>query len=199
MIGSMSSRVEPEVLSPERFRALAHPLRLRILHLLRADGPSTATRLGVILGESSGSTSYHLRQLAAHGFVEPDPREQRGRVRWWRASFLTHKVSETSLLEDPELADVADLYLDEVISAQRTLLRNWLQEKQDWSQEWRSASACSGYYLQLAPDEAREMIRELDQVVERYRTRQTDEVQSAETRQYVVQLFGFPRRTSPTE
>lgn len=51
-------------------RALAHPLRNRLLGLLRLEGPSTATLLGARVGESSGWTSYHLRQLATYGFVE---------------------------------------------------------------------------------------------------------------------------------
>ena len=48
-------------------RALAHPLRSRLLGQLRLNGPATASRLGRVVGESSGSTSYHLRQLAAYG------------------------------------------------------------------------------------------------------------------------------------
>jgi DNA-binding transcriptional ArsR family regulator len=64
-------------------RALAHPLRLRLLDLLRFDGPATATILARRLGESSGSTSYHLRQLARHGYIENAP-HQGGRERWWR-------------------------------------------------------------------------------------------------------------------
>ena len=35
-------------------------------------------------GESS-ATSYHLRQLAAYGFVVEDPGHGRGRERYWRA------------------------------------------------------------------------------------------------------------------
>lgn len=66
-------------------RALAHPLRGRLLGLLRLDGPSTATLLGQRVGESSGATSYHLRQLAVHGFVEDVEGAGRGRERWWRA------------------------------------------------------------------------------------------------------------------
>jgi DNA-binding transcriptional ArsR family regulator len=64
-------------------RALAHPLRLRLLDLLRFDGPSTATLLAGRLGESSGATSYHLRLLARYGYVEEEPRA--GHLeRWWR-------------------------------------------------------------------------------------------------------------------
>ena len=64
-------------------RALAHPLRLRLLDLLRFDGPATATLLAGRAGESSGSTSYHLRQLARYGFIEEAP-PRRGRERFWR-------------------------------------------------------------------------------------------------------------------
>jgi DNA-binding transcriptional ArsR family regulator len=64
-------------------RALAHPLRLRLLDELRFGGPATATLLAGRVGESSGATSYHLRQLARHGYVE-DAEPRGGRERWWR-------------------------------------------------------------------------------------------------------------------
>jgi DNA-binding transcriptional ArsR family regulator len=58
-------------------------LRVRLLDLLRFEGPSTATLLAQRVGESSGATSYHLRQLARHGFIEEEQRDGR-RERWWR-------------------------------------------------------------------------------------------------------------------
>src|SRR3954462_195670 len=75
------------VLDPPRLRALAHPLRVRRLGLLRLPGPSTASRLAARVGESSGSTSYHLRQLGSVGLVVEDPEHagEGGRERWWRA------------------------------------------------------------------------------------------------------------------
>jgi DNA-binding transcriptional ArsR family regulator len=76
------SRVVPD---PVALKALAHPLRLRMLGMLRVDGPATATQLAVQLGLNSGSTSYHLRQLAQYGFIEEAPHASR-RDRWWRAS-----------------------------------------------------------------------------------------------------------------
>jgi predicted transcriptional regulator len=57
---------------PRSLRGLAHPLRLHLLGLLRADGPATASQLAARTGQSSGATSYHLRQLAAYGFVVED-------------------------------------------------------------------------------------------------------------------------------
>ena len=68
-------------------RGLAHPLRLQLLGLLRSDGPATATQLAVRTGQSSGATSYHLRQLAAYGFVIEDAERTTGRrERYWRAA-----------------------------------------------------------------------------------------------------------------
>ena len=55
--------------SLDALRALAHPLRVQLFSALTSFGPATASALAARLGESSGSTSYHLRQLEKHGFV----------------------------------------------------------------------------------------------------------------------------------
>ena len=74
-----------QVTDVRALRALAHPLRNRLLGQLRLNGPATASQLGRVVGESSGSTSYHLRQLAAYGFVEEVEGQGTARERWWRA------------------------------------------------------------------------------------------------------------------
>lgn len=53
----------------QRLRALAHPVRLRILSLL-TDSPKSGTQLGPELGMSQAAVSYHLRSLAEAGLVE---------------------------------------------------------------------------------------------------------------------------------
>ncbi len=69
----MVSDEHKRVLDPERdagaLKALTHPLRIRLLGMLRQDGPATASELAVRTGESSASTSYHLRVLAKYAFV----------------------------------------------------------------------------------------------------------------------------------
>src|SRR3954471_4188633 len=74
-----------QVTDVRALRALAHPLRNRLLGYLRLHGPATASQLGRVVGESSGSTSYHLRQLAEYGFVEEVEGRGTARERWWRA------------------------------------------------------------------------------------------------------------------
>jgi DNA-binding transcriptional ArsR family regulator len=78
-----SSRVVSDL---DSLKAVSHPLRLKLLGLLRSDGPATASQLARRVGESSGSTSYHLRQLERFGFVEDDAEQPSGRERRWRAS-----------------------------------------------------------------------------------------------------------------
>src|SRR5690606_34588991 len=77
------SQIEPDAMA---LRALAHPQRLRMLGMLRVDGPATATSLAQRMGLNSGATSYHLRQLARHGFIVEDETRGNARDRWWRAA-----------------------------------------------------------------------------------------------------------------
>jgi DNA-binding transcriptional ArsR family regulator len=67
------------------FRTLANPLRRRILSHLQQHREANSTSLARALGESTGTTSYHLRKLAEQGFVEEVPGTSDGRERWWRA------------------------------------------------------------------------------------------------------------------
>ncbi len=84
----MDSDEHKRVLDPEHdtaaLKALTHPLRIQLLGLLRQDGPATASELAARTGESSASTSYHLRVLAKYAFItEAEHRD--GRERRWRA------------------------------------------------------------------------------------------------------------------
>src|SRR5829696_9001920 len=67
---------------PRDFRALSHPLRLRLLELLD-EGPLTATEAAATLNTTPANCSFHLRLLARHGFVTEAPRGA-GRQRPWQ-------------------------------------------------------------------------------------------------------------------
>src|SRR3954471_15102943 len=71
------------VVGTAALKALAHPLRVRLLETLSRYGAQTASNLAARLGESSGSTSYHLRQLARHGLVREVEGRGTARERWW--------------------------------------------------------------------------------------------------------------------
>jgi DNA-binding transcriptional ArsR family regulator len=96
----MDSDEHKRVLDPERdtaaLKALTHPLRIQLLGLLRQHGPATASELAARTGESSASTSYHLRVLAKYAFIaEAEHRD--GRERRWRALHTLTSWSNESM------------------------------------------------------------------------------------------------------
>src|SRR5690606_21930836 len=70
---------------PRAIKTLIQPKRSNMLRLLRLVGPQTATGLAARLGINAGATSYHLRQLAQHGFIEADTERGNRREKWWKA------------------------------------------------------------------------------------------------------------------
>ncbi|WP_328762892.1 MULTISPECIES: winged helix-turn-helix domain-containing protein [unclassified Streptomyces] len=163
---------DPQVrtLDARSLRGLAHPLRMRILAALRHDGPATASQLAERLGESSGATSYHLRQLAAHGFVEDAPEHGKGRERWWRAAHDGTRFDEELMYaEDPATRGAADLFLHEIATIHTQEMSTWLGTAHTWSPDWRRASDLSDFTLRLTPDQALELIRKVHDLINGYR------------------------------
>ncbi|MER7487294.1 helix-turn-helix domain-containing protein [Streptomyces sp. NPDC126497] len=182
-------------LDARSLRGLAHPLRMQLLNVLRRNGPATASQLAARLGESSGSTSYHLRQLAAHGFVEDAPEHGKGRERWWRAAHEGVRFDE-ALLEDrtPEVRGAVELLLHEVADQHTRELATWLGTRGDWPEEWRRTSDMSDWTLRLTPELADELVHRMHDLVEGYRARSLDgDVPDAE--QVRIHTHVIPTRT----
>jgi DNA-binding transcriptional ArsR family regulator len=95
------------MLTPQALRGLVHPIRLRLLDLLQADGPATATTLAHRVEQSTGVTSYHLRVLAEHGFIVEDTERGNARDRWWRAVHRTTSFT-FRMSEDPGTAETVE-------------------------------------------------------------------------------------------
>jgi DNA-binding transcriptional ArsR family regulator len=150
-------------------KAYAHPLRLQMIRYLNDHGPATATQLARHLGESTGQTSYHLRQLERHGLVEDDPGRGKGRERWWRSRSF--QVDATQLAGDPVLGPAAQAVLSSVAHSRTEALDRWLGMATTAPAQWREASLHSQTTLHLTPDEARELDDELLAVLERYTER----------------------------
>lgn len=164
-----------DVRDPRALRALAHPLRMSLLAALRMDGPSTATRLAERLGESSGSTSYHLRQLAAFGFVEEVPGEGDARERWWRARHRSTRWDTGDLLDEPAGREVVEEMSHRLLAQQRRLLAQHATEREELDDSWRAAVSLNDWALRLSPDSARELGEELNAVLARWRETREEE------------------------
>ena len=151
-------------LDPALLKALAHPLRQRILFALRVVGPSTATRLAERLGESSGLTSYHLRALASAGLVDEVPDRGNGRDRWWRAA---HDVSgfQPSDVEGTEAAAAVVWMQSEADRNREHEVATWNAERDNWPRRWRDVADRSDYYFLATRDEARALLEALHDVL----------------------------------
>ncbi|MFJ4845429.1 MULTISPECIES: helix-turn-helix domain-containing protein [unclassified Streptomyces] len=187
----------PDVISldPRTLRGLAHPLRIRLLAALREYGPATASGLAARLGESSGATSYHLRQLATYGFVEEDPGRGTARERWWKAAHTGTRFNAAGFLahEDPDVRAAIGLFGREVAAAHADELRTWLDTLDDWPPQWREAFDLSDFALRLTPAQARALRAELHAVVERYRDTDTERPDGDDAALVHVHLHAFPR------
>jgi DNA-binding transcriptional ArsR family regulator len=153
-------------------RALAHPRRLKLLGLLRREGPLTATQASTLLaGESSGSCSYHLRQLAKYGLVEEAP-GGRGRQRPWRATSLF--TSWPDVAPTPELA-AATAEFELLITEQHfERLARWIVSRHAEPVEWQEAASFGDVLLYLTAAELAELRGDLEQLAERYLARVID-------------------------
>lgn len=132
-------------------KALAHPVRMQMLGMLRRDGPATATKLAERLGLNSGATSYHLRQLAQHGFIEEEPRESK-RDRWWRA-----KHESTSYVDkeaEGEILQAGVAFMQAALSWRVGAMQEAVQEFAQLPVAWRKASASTDFTFAMTPEEA---------------------------------------------
>ncbi|MFC5664197.1 helix-turn-helix domain-containing protein [Kitasatospora misakiensis] len=155
------------VIDAKGLRALAHPVRVQLIGLLRKNGPSTATRLAEQLGLNSGATSYHLRQLAASGFVAEDTERGNARDRWWKAVHQVTWWTDTDLAEEEPEAALG--YLRSIVAAHTLTAQTALNAYETMTAEWRQAVDLSDMVLQLTPEEARTLAGELSAVIARYR------------------------------
>ena len=153
-------------LSPVSLRGLAHPLRVRMLELLREEGPATATGLAERLGQSTGATSYHLRQLAAYGFVVEDVGRGVGRERWWRAAHRSTVFDGDTGRAAPVEGEA---YLRAVAAYYADRVDRWLGELPAQPERWRGCSELSDWRLRLTPAEAKDLREAIFALAQRYR------------------------------
>jgi predicted ArsR family transcriptional regulator len=142
---------------------------MRLIGLLRTEGPLTATRAADLLGESSGTCSFHLRQLAKYGLVE-EAEGGTGREKPWRAT-TTSTAWDTTGDDTPEMAAATSLLSTVVADQYFEQLARWLEASPGEPAEWQRAAMLGDRLLYVTPaelEELRDRMREmLDEYVER--------------------------------
>jgi DNA-binding transcriptional ArsR family regulator len=189
----MATLTRKRVDNLETLRALTHPLRTRMLGALRVDGPATASALGRRFGESSGATSYHLRQLARYGFVIEDDDQPSRREKRWRAAHELSSWEVTDFIDDPASRSALRVLDQERIVWMVGRLQEWYAERQSWPHTWVSAAQDSDITLRLRADELAQLSGDLWEVVARYAEQQRPD-DDAEAERVAVYLRAFPTK-----
>jgi len=175
---------------PKEVRALAHPLRLRLLTELQARDAATATVLADALGEPVNRVSFHLRLLAKYGFIEEAPELARdGRDRWWRRTHADG-LDWDDLALTPEGREAMEAHQGGNLALRQ--IRAFFSARKA---PWEPGPFNHDWYMRLTPEEAAEFDREYLELCFRWREQIEKKLASGDTEgrdTFAIFIYGFP-------
>lgn len=186
---------QDRVLDTGALRALAHPLRVRIYDILSQYGPQTASSLAERLGESSGSTSYHLRALAKQDLIREVEGRGSARERWWERPIGGVSFQSAEALKTPAGRAATQIVMNEFFRLRQEQLLAFIDRgltgKDD---EWHDGSLVSTATARLTPAQSTELARKImaliDEAVDNYRDQTGEGVRPVTIR---ADVFPLPR------
>ena len=153
--------------------AMAHPLRRRLLNVLKVDGPATASVLSERTGQAVGNISHHLRSLAAAGLIEEVPELARDRrERWWRRTPGTVGWSSADFAGDEATEAIARAAESVNLDTQLGFLRAWAAVSDEERARWRRGPFSVDSWLRLDDDELAEFSGQLLALIRRWADRE---------------------------
>jgi len=173
---------QPTPYRPERMldagalRALAHPLRVQIYDILSQYGPQTASTLASMTGESSGSTSYHLRALAKHDLIREVDDRGTGRERWWERLKGGISFTNPEAMKTPSGKAATQVVMTEFLTRRHQQLMRYmatsLANPDVLDEEEAMISTAT---LRLTHEQTIELISHLQQVIDEFNTKYRDQ------------------------
>lgn len=163
----MSDPARPAVQAdPTALRALAHPVRWKLIDVLASEGTATATRCSELLGESTATCSYHLGILAKYGYItRVAGREWRDKP--WRLVSPDLNLSSRGL--DPEGAAASRAAAAALLDYEMTLLKESLhRSEQEQEPQWQQANKIMGATAWITADECQAAAAEVQQILDKY-------------------------------
>lgn len=161
----MSEHNPPErAIGVDALKAFAHPLRMRMYDYINEHGAATATQLAHALGESTGQTSYHLRQLERHGFIADDPTRGTGRERWWTSVGFT-MAAETLL--DPSANAATRTLMQGIVGEQAQVMTRFVAQA-DPRDPWYDASIVARQTVAMTLAELKALVKALSGVLDEH-------------------------------
>jgi DNA-binding transcriptional ArsR family regulator len=176
----------------ESLKALAHPLRVKIFDVLSTYGSFTASGLAERLGESSGATSYHLRQLEKHGFVREVAGKGVGRERWWERTPGGISLGSEEARETLAGREATQLVMREWSSNRERALGEFLERGFDeLSEKWLEASMVSLTNVFVTAEELEEFTRRFMETASEFADLHRDQ-RTPGSRPVQIQFHAFP-------
>lgn len=176
----------------EEFKAVAHPLRVRMLAHLRSHGPATATQLARQFGTDTGSTSYHLRKLAQFGFIsETGDKEGHPRTRQWQAVHRSTSWNNADFSDTEEGRAVSGLMRRRQLEVFVRDLDRFEETLGELPRDWVEACGIYGDMLySLKPATLKRLIEKFEAELERAAAGDADD---PEARTVAIYAAGFLR------
>jgi len=155
--------------------ALAHPLRRRIMDVLRVHGPSTASAIADKTGQAVGNVSHHLKVLGAGDLIEEAPELAKDRrERWWRLVNSSLRWSTGDFVEDPAAHAISDAVQSLNLEHHFQMVRTWHGDPDDERQrKWANGSFSADKWLSMTPEELYELSQEIGELFAKWATRRT--------------------------
>lgn len=185
---------QDRILDSGALRALAHPLRVRIYDILSQYGPQTASSLAERLGESSGSTSYHLRALAKHDLIREATDRGTGRERWWERPVGGVSFASPEAMTTPAGRAATQVVMNEFLRNRNDQLLDFVNRGISGEDEiWQEGTLISTATARLTPEQSKELALKImaliDEAVDDYRDQTGENVRPVTIR---ADLFPLP-------
>ena len=161
----------PKVTDSRVLAAMSHPLRRRLMDVLKVYGPSTASALAGRTDQAVANISHHLKVLAAAGLIAEAPELARDRrERWWRLAAPELRWVTGDFDDDPSRQAVADAAVSLGLDRQIGLVRAWHAVREQRA-AWNGAAFSVDKWLHLTPAELGELEQEILAVLARWERR----------------------------
>ncbi len=172
--------------------ALAHPLRRRLMDVLRVYGPSTVSVLAERTGQAVGNVSHHLKVLGASDLIEEAPElAHNRRERWYRLVSGALRWSSRDFQDDPAAAALADTIEAMTLDQQVSVVKNWLATPDEEKGAWGDSTFMTDKWLRLTPRQLARLGDELSELLRRWADQPPDEFDNDESEAVLVFAYGM--------
>lgn len=167
--GGQAVEIEPTV---DALVAISHPLRRRLLEVLRVDGPASVGALAARLEVAVGSISHHAKTLYRNGFIEPAPELARDtRESWWRARPVTLSWSRQDFAPGTPARQVAEYAARANLERHLALIRSSVEFQDERMPGWERAGMISDQLVPATQEQVAELAAVLRASVDAWRDR----------------------------